>query len=179
MITGKQSLGLVKWAGPQLVMDGSGVARQSRFTSHDRLFEVDMATDGNGRWGSLFCRQGLWGISDEMRKCKHTHARRACYGMMQRMYTLTRLFVGNVACRQTFETKQQSNIICSIWTSTIKKKRREGGVMSHYRAWKSIVPFNVCFSCLKVDRFKIRFCVLFFFFFRFSRLTPRLQGVIL
>lgn len=41
------------WAGLWLAIDSSGVARQNHFTSRDRLFRVDMATDGNegGREG--------------------------------------------------------------------------------------------------------------------------------
>ncbi|GAA6066475.1 diacylglycerol kinase theta [Tachysurus ichikawai] len=45
-IARKQSLGLPEWAGLRVMIEGSGVARQSRLTSRDRMFKVDMATDG-------------------------------------------------------------------------------------------------------------------------------------
>lgn len=168
-ITGKQSLGLAEWAGPQLVIDGSGVARQSRFTSHDWLFKVDMATDGIGGGGELR-RQGPWGTSEEdMRKRNvNTHKRRACYGMTQRICTSTRLFVGNLACRQTFETSKTIEMIkYSMWYMyKHNKKNTEKGFMGNYREQKGIVPCickELVFSCLKVDWFKISFCVLFVF----------------
>lgn len=46
-IARKQSLGLPEWAGLRVMIEGSGVARQSRLTSRDRMFKVDMATDGS------------------------------------------------------------------------------------------------------------------------------------
>lgn len=44
-------MGLPEWAGLWLVIDGSGVARQSCFTSRNELFKVDMATDRNEKAG--------------------------------------------------------------------------------------------------------------------------------